>query len=62
MDLSTTYLGLRLPHPLMPGASPLCQDLGRAQLARAQGDGFHVRPFFGTIPLGRSNSMAIMKT
>jgi len=31
MDLSTTYLGLRLPHPLMPGASPLCQDLGRAR-------------------------------
>jgi dihydroorotate dehydrogenase (fumarate) len=31
MDLSTTYLGLHLPHPLMPGASPLCQDLGRAR-------------------------------
>jgi dihydroorotate dehydrogenase (fumarate) len=27
MDLSTTYLGLRLPHPLMPGASPLVDDL-----------------------------------
>ncbi|MGH9365448.1 MAG: dihydroorotate dehydrogenase-like protein [Thermoanaerobaculia bacterium] len=27
MDLSTTYLGLRLPHPLMPGASPLAADL-----------------------------------
>jgi dihydroorotate dehydrogenase (fumarate) len=27
MDLSTTYLGLRLPHPLMPGASPLADDL-----------------------------------
>ena len=23
MDLSTTYLGLKLPHPLMPGASPM---------------------------------------
>ena len=22
MDLSTTYLGLKLPHPFMPGASP----------------------------------------
>ena len=27
MDLSTTYLGFRLPHPLMPGASPLSADL-----------------------------------
>jgi dihydroorotate dehydrogenase (fumarate) len=27
MNLSTTYLGLRLPHPLMPGASPLVDDL-----------------------------------
>jgi dihydroorotate dehydrogenase (fumarate) len=27
MDLSTTYLGLQLKHPLMPGASPLVDDL-----------------------------------
>jgi dihydroorotate dehydrogenase (fumarate) len=27
MDLSTNYLGLELPHPLMPGASPLVDDL-----------------------------------
>ena len=27
MDLSTTYLGFRLPHPLVPGASPLGWDL-----------------------------------
>jgi dihydroorotate dehydrogenase (fumarate) len=27
MDLSTTYLGLELPHPLMPGASPMVDDL-----------------------------------
>jgi dihydroorotate dehydrogenase (fumarate) len=27
MDLSTTYLGLRLANPLMPGASPLVDDL-----------------------------------
>ena len=27
MDLSTTYLGLHLPHPLMPGSSPLADDL-----------------------------------
>ncbi len=26
MDLSTTYLGFELPHPLMPGASPLVDD------------------------------------
>lgn len=28
MDLSTTYLGLRLAHPIVPGASPLADDLG----------------------------------
>lgn len=27
MDLSTTYLGLPLAHPLVPGASPLADDL-----------------------------------
>jgi dihydroorotate dehydrogenase (fumarate) len=27
MDLSTTYLGLRLPHPLVVGSSPLTDDL-----------------------------------
>jgi dihydroorotate dehydrogenase (fumarate) len=27
MDLSTTYLGLPLPHPFMPGASPMVDDL-----------------------------------
>ena len=27
MDLSTTYLGMKLPHPLIPGASPLADDL-----------------------------------
>lgn len=27
MDLSTTYLGLKLAHPFMPGASPMVDDL-----------------------------------
>ena len=27
MDLSTKYLGFELPHPLMPGSSPLADDL-----------------------------------
>jgi dihydroorotate dehydrogenase (fumarate) len=27
MDLSTTYMGLNLPHPFVPGASPLMHDL-----------------------------------
>lgn len=27
MNLSTTYLGFRLPHPLIPGASPLADEL-----------------------------------
>ena len=29
MDLSTTYLGLELPHPFMPGSSPLALDTVR---------------------------------
>lgn len=31
MDLSTEYLGLRLPHPFVPGASPLSGDLDTVQ-------------------------------
>ena len=31
MDLSTTYLGFRLPHPLMPGASPMVDSLDTVQ-------------------------------
>src|SRR6266568_4186969 len=27
MDLSTKYLGFELPHPFMPGASPLVDDM-----------------------------------
>ena len=27
MDLSTDYLGMKLPHPLVAGASPLSDDL-----------------------------------
>lgn len=27
MDLSTTYLGFSLPHPLMPGASPMVDNI-----------------------------------
>jgi len=27
MDLTTNYVGLRLPHPLIVGASPLVGDL-----------------------------------
>ena len=27
MDLSTNYLGFRLPHPIMPGASPLAKEM-----------------------------------
>jgi dihydroorotate dehydrogenase (fumarate) len=31
MDLSTTYLGMRLPHPLIVGAGPLGDDLDTAK-------------------------------
>jgi len=36
MDLSTTYLGLKLKHPVILGASPLSQDIDKAkQVAEA---------------------------
>jgi dihydroorotate dehydrogenase (fumarate) len=36
MDLSTTYLGLKLKHPVILGASPLSQDIDKAkQIAEA---------------------------
>jgi dihydroorotate dehydrogenase (fumarate) len=31
MDLSTAYLGFSLPHPFMPGASPLVDDLDKVR-------------------------------
>lgn len=37
VDLSTTYLGFRLPHPLMPGASPLVDDLDTVRRLEAAG-------------------------
>ena len=27
MNLSTSYMGFQLPHPLIPGASPMSDDL-----------------------------------
>ncbi len=37
MDLSTTYLGLELPHPLVLGASPLVNDLDAVRRAEDAG-------------------------
>jgi dihydroorotate dehydrogenase (fumarate) len=37
MDLTTTYLGLKLPHPLMPGASPLVDDLDNVRRLEDEG-------------------------
>jgi len=37
MDLSTTYLGLKLAHPIMMGASPLCDDLDKVKQAEDAG-------------------------
>lgn len=37
MDLSTTYLGLTLPHPLMVGASPIVDDLDMVKRAEDAG-------------------------
>jgi len=37
MDLSTTYLGMRLPHPLIVGAGPLGDDLDAARALEDNG-------------------------
>lgn len=37
MDLTTTYLGLTLPHPLMLGASPLVDDMDAVRRAEDSG-------------------------
>ncbi|MCE5230018.1 dihydroorotate dehydrogenase-like protein [bacterium] len=39
MDLSTTYMGLKLKSPLMPGASPLTADLGSLRQMEDHGAG-----------------------
>ena len=39
MDLSTSYLGIRLPHPLVPGASPLSDDLDTVKQLEDAGAG-----------------------
>ncbi|HWB53341.1 MAG TPA: dihydroorotate dehydrogenase-like protein [Tepidisphaeraceae bacterium] len=31
MDLSTTYLGFKLATPIIPGASPMCDDIGKVK-------------------------------
>ena len=44
MDLSTTYMGLDLPHPLMPGASPMAYDLGTVKRLEDAGAAAIVMP------------------
>jgi dihydroorotate dehydrogenase (fumarate) len=44
MDLSTTYLGLKLAHPLMPGASPLSTDLDTVRRLEDAGTAAIVMP------------------
>jgi dihydroorotate dehydrogenase (fumarate) len=44
MDLSTTYLGFKLPHPLMIGASPLAMDLGAVRRLEDAGAAAFVLP------------------
>src|ERR1044071_3444276 len=37
MNLGTTYMGIRLPHPLIVGASPLSDDLDLVKQLEDQG-------------------------
>lgn len=39
MDLSTTYMGMKLRSPLVPSASPLCKDLGNLRRMEDAGAG-----------------------
>lgn len=44
MDLSTTYLGFKLPHPFIPGASPVVNDLGAVRALEDAGAPMLVLP------------------
>jgi len=44
MDLKTSYLGIELPHPLMPGASPLAHDLDKVRELEEAGAAAIVMP------------------
>ncbi len=44
MDLSTTYLGFKLPHPIMPGASPWGLDLDKVRQMEDAGAAAIVMP------------------
>ena len=44
MDLSTTYLGFRMPHPLMAGASPLSADIDTVRRLEDAGSAAIVLP------------------
>ncbi|HXV61154.1 MAG TPA: dihydroorotate dehydrogenase-like protein [Vicinamibacteria bacterium] len=47
MNLGTTYLGIRLPHPLMVGSGPLTDDLGTVKKLEDAGAGALVlRPLY----------------
>lgn len=44
MDLSTTYLGFKLAHPFVPGASPVANDLGAVRALEDAGAPMIVLP------------------
>ena len=61
MDLSTTYLGFDLPHPLMPGASPLVDDLDSVRKLEDADDIVGVQMPLGSAPL-RDEQIALIRT
>jgi dihydroorotate dehydrogenase (fumarate) len=57
MSLATTYLGLRLPHPLVVGSGPLTDDIGTARaLEDAGAAAFVLRPLFEEEVVGEQMS------
>ncbi|MCS6970784.1 MAG: dihydroorotate dehydrogenase-like protein [Planctomycetota bacterium] len=44
MDLSTTYLGFQLPHPFVPGASPIVNDIGAVRALEDAGAPLIIMP------------------
>ena len=43
MDLSTTYMGMKLPHPMMAGASPLSDEIDTVRQLEDAGSSAIVR-------------------
>ncbi|MEK7411823.1 MAG: dihydroorotate dehydrogenase-like protein [Planctomycetota bacterium] len=61
MDLSTTYLGFKLPHPFVPGSSPVVNDMDAVRALEDAGAPMIIMPSLfeeQIIAEGRANALA----